>query len=127
MAEIKDCIGKNVKISRGSITIKENGKTCGVVKNITSLYDMQPNKQMDFYKKIKTLARETNLPIGKISIKEIIIKDGKMYIFRNVKSKLFYEEHGYFSEEEKAKAELMEKIYNTCRNNGIEVIECIFV
>lgn len=32
MAEIKDCIGKNVKISKGSITIKsEDGKTCGVV------------------------------------------------------------------------------------------------
>ena len=28
MAEIKDCIGKNVKISKGSITIKsEDGKT----------------------------------------------------------------------------------------------------
>ena len=55
MAEIKDCIGKHVKISKGSITIKaENGKTCGVVRNTTSLYDLQANKQMDYYKKIKT-------------------------------------------------------------------------
>ena len=46
MAEIKDCIGKNVKISKGSITIKaEDGKTCGVVRNIVSLYDMQANKK----------------------------------------------------------------------------------
>jgi hypothetical protein len=45
MAEIKDCIGKRVKISKGSITIKnDEGKTCGVVRNTISLYDMQPNK-----------------------------------------------------------------------------------
>lgn len=41
MAEIKDCKGKHVKISKGSITIKaEDGKTCGVVRNTTSLYDL---------------------------------------------------------------------------------------
>ena len=51
MAEIKDCVGKNVKISKASITIKnEEGKTCGVVRNITSLYDLQPNKQMEALK-----------------------------------------------------------------------------
>ena len=42
MAEIKDCIGKKVKISKGSITIKtEDGKTCGVVRNIVSSAIMQ--------------------------------------------------------------------------------------
>lgn len=45
MAEIKDCIGKNVKISRGSITIKgDNGKTCGVVRNIRRFHNIQTNK-----------------------------------------------------------------------------------
>lgn len=45
MADIKDCKGKKVKISRNSITIKgDNGKTCGVIRNIISVKDVQPNK-----------------------------------------------------------------------------------
>ena len=123
MAEIKDCIGKNVKISKGSITIKaEDGKTCGVVRNIVSLYDMQANKQMDYYKKIKQAGLH-----GKISIKDCIIADGIMYVFRNIKSKLWHEEYGYFIEEEKEKAEEKETIYNALKTAGIEVIECIYV
>ena len=123
MAEIKDCIGKNVKISKGSITIKaEDGKTCGVVRNIVSLYDMQANKQMDYYKKIKQAGLH-----GKISIKDCIITDGIMYVMRNIKSKLWHDEHGYFSEEEKQKAEETETIYNALKTAGIEVIECIYV
>ena len=123
MAEIKDCIGKKVKISKGSITIKtEDGKTCGVVRNIVSLYDMQANKQMDYYKKIKQAGLH-----GKISIKDCIIEDGTMYVFRNIKSKLFHEKYGFISEEEKQKAEEMETIYNAIKTAGIDVIECVYV
>ena len=123
MAEIKDCIGKRVKISKNSITIKtEDGKTCGVVRNTVSLYDLQQNKQMDYYKKIK----QTGLH-GKISIKDCIIAEGIMYVMRNIKSKLWHDEHGYFSEEEKQKAEKTEVIYNTLKTAGIDVIECIYV
>ena len=123
MAEIKDCIGKNVKISKGSITIKaEDGKTCGVVRNIVSLYDMQANRQMEYYKKIKQAGLH-----GKITIKDCIISDGIMYVFRNIKSKLWHDEHGYFTEEEKQKAEETETIYNALRTAGIDVIECIYV
>ena len=87
IAEIKDCIGKNVKISKGSITIKsDDGKTSGIVKNITSLYDLQANRQMEYYNKIRKLGLH-----GKISIKDCIIADGTMYVFRNIKSKLWHE------------------------------------
>lgn len=123
MAEIKDCIGKNVKISKNSITIKdENNKTCGVVRNISSLYDLQANKQMDFYRTIRQLGLH-----GKISTKDCVISDGKMYVFRNIKSKIWYEEHGYFSEEEQKKAEEKEEIYNTFNTAGIPVVECIYL
>lgn len=123
MAEIKDCIGKNVKISKSSITIKnENGKTCGIVRNIVSLYDLQANKQFEYYKKLK----ESGLH-GKISIKNCIIKDGVVYIFRNIKGKLFNEKYGYFSEEEKRNAEELDKMYAQVAKNGIEVIECMYV
>lgn len=123
MAEIKDCIGKKVKISKGSITIKtEDGKTSGVVRNITSLYDLQANRQMEYYKKIRNLGLH-----GKISIKDCIIVDGTMYVFRNIKSKLWYEKYGFISAEEKQKAEETETIYNTIRTAGIDVIECVYV
>lgn len=100
MAEIKDCIGKKVKISKCSITIKsDDGETCGVVKNITSLYNLQPNMQMEYYHILKKLGLH-----GKISIRECIIKDKEMYVFKNIKSKLFHEKHGYLSENEKKKS-----------------------
>ena len=100
MAEIKDCIGKNVKISKGSITIKaEDGKTSGVVRNITSLYDLQANKQIEYHAKMKKL----DVRWKDISIKNIIIKDNEMYVFRNIKSKLWHEKYGFISEEEKQK------------------------
>lgn len=123
MAEIKDCENRNVKISKASITIKdENGKTCGVVRNIVSLYDLQPNRQMDYYRKIRDMGLH-----GKISIRDCIISDGTMYIFRNIKTKLFHEKYGYMDDYEKQKAEEQEANYNTARENGIEVIECIYV
>lgn len=123
MAEIKDCIGKNVKISKCSITIKsENGKTNGVVRNITSLYDLQANRQMEYYQKIRKLGLH-----GKISIKDCIIVDGIMYVFRNIKSKLWHEKYGYITEEEKQKAEETETIYNALKTAGIDVIECVYV
>ena len=123
MAEIKDCNGKKVKISKGSITIKsEDGKTNGVVRNITSLYDLQANKQMDYYKIIRKLGLH-----GKISIKDCIIADGTMYVFRNIKSKLWHEKYGFISEEEKQKVEEQETIYNALKTAGIDVIECVYV
>lgn len=123
MAEIKDCIGNNVKISKASITIKnEEGKTCGVVRNITNLYDLQANKQMEYYRVIRNLGLH-----GKISIKDCIISDGVMYVFRNIKSKLFHEKYGYIDDYEREKAEEQEKTYQIFRDNGIEVIECVYV
>lgn len=123
MAEIKDCIGKNVKISKRSITIKsDDGKTSGVVRNIISLYDLQANKQMEYYQKIRKLGLH-----GKISIKDCIIADDTMYVFRNIKSKLFHDKYGFISDEEKQKAEEMEIIYSTIRTAGIDVIECVYM
>lgn len=124
MAEIKDCIGKKVKISKTSITIKsDDGKTCGVVRDIITLYDLQANKQIDYLRKIRNLS----LSMKDISIRNIIIKDKEMYVFRNINSKLFHEKYGYFSEEEKKKSEEQEKIYSMLEAAGINVIECIFV
>lgn len=123
MAQIEDCIGKRVRISRRSITIKtEDGKTCGVVKDIISLYDLQANRQILYHRQLYSLGVH-----GKIPISECIIKDGVMYVFHNIRSKLFHERYGYLSEEEEAGAEAKEKVYDILKANGISVIECIFV
>ena len=123
MAHIKDCIGNQVKISKTSITIKsEDGKTSGIVKNIASLYDLQANKQIEYYHKIRKLGLH-----GKISIKDCIIFENKLYVFRNIKSKIWHEKYGFISDVEKQKAEEMEAIYNIIKTAGIEIIECIYV
>lgn len=123
MAEIKDCVGKNVKINKNSITIKnEEGKTCGVVSNIISLYDIQANKKLEYYKQIKNAGLH-----GKISIKDCIISDEIMYVFRNIRSKLYHEKYGYFTEKEKEKAEETQKIYDAVAEAGFEVIECVYM
>ena len=121
MAEIKDCIGKNVKISKTSITIKdENGKTCGVVRNIISVRDMQANKQIDYYH----LFRKMGLH-GKISTENCLVKDDELYVFRDMRGVLFHEKHGYFSDYEREKAKEEAETFRTLRDSGIEVIECV--
>ena len=123
MAEIKDCMNKKIKISKGSITIKDDdNKTCGVVRNIVSLYDLQANKQINYYRKIRDIGLH-----GKISIRDCIISDGTMYIFRNIKNKLFHEKYGYMDDNEKQKEEEQESIFNTIKSAGIEVMECIYL
>ena len=125
MADIKDCIGKNIKIGKTSITIKsENGKTCGVVRDIQKFKDIQPNKQIEYFRILKNVGAWGN---KNFDINNCIIKDGKMYVFRNMKSKLWHEKYGYFSEKEIWNEEEQDTIYNSFKANGIDVIECVFV
>lgn len=122
MSSILDCIGKEIKISKNSITIKdENGKTRGVVRNVISLHDIQTNKQIEYYKMLKEAKLNT-----KISNKNCFIKDNVLYIFRNIKSKLFHAEYGYFSDNEKEKEKMDDIIYKIAVEKGFKVIECIF-
>lgn len=125
MAEIKDCIGKEIKISKCSITIKsEEGKTCGIVHDIRKFKDIQTNKQMEYFRLLKSVGAWGN---RNFDIDSCIEKDGKLYAFRNMKSKIFYEKYGYFTEKEIKNAEEQENIYNALKDYGIGVIECIFV
>lgn len=125
MAEIKDCVGKNVKISKCSITIKsDDGKTCGVVKNISKFHDIHTNKQMEYFHLLKKAGAWVS---KNFDVDSCVEKDGKLYAFRNMKSKLFHEKYSYFSENEISNEEEQETIYNALKTAGINVIECIFV
>lgn len=122
--EILDCRGRKVKINSGSITAKDDdNKTCGIVRNIVSLYNIQPNKQCVFYGEL----RSKGLDSMKIGLDNIIIKDDTLYFFRNIKSKLFHEKYGYFSDDEKRKVVEEDALYKQIIEAGYDVIECIFV
>lgn len=125
MAEIKDCIGKNVKISKCSITIKsDDGKTCGVVRGIRKFKDIQPNKVSKYFHLLRRCGAWGN---KNFSVNNCVEKDGELYAFRNMESKMFHEKYGYFTEKEKSNAEEQENIYNALKTVGINVIECVFV
>lgn len=119
--QITDCKNKNVKISKGSITVKdENGKTRGVVRDIRHFHDIQANKQHDYWMQLKRAGLWGNSRID-IEKQIVIDSDGKMWLFRNI--------HGIESLK-KFDSELLETlngIYETAQNNGIDVIECDFV
>lgn len=123
MADIKDCIGKEIKIGKTSITIKgENGKTCGVVRDIKKFIDLQANKQIDYFKLLRKSGVWGN---KKIDINNVIINDETIYIFRNLKEKQHYKKYGYIDAEEKERIEKTNNIYNSLSEYGIKVIECI--
>ena len=119
MAEIRDCIGREIKIGKTSITIKgDNGKTCGIVKGISRLADVRPNKQVEYFRQLKQCGAW-----GRPHGGEYIVCDSVLYVFRDIRSKLWNDKHGYFSEEERQSAETREVIYTAIRTAGIEVIE----
>jgi hypothetical protein len=52
--EVKELTGKTVKVCQSSITAKDEGKTCGIVKGITVYGKAQARTKFDFKAKAKT-------------------------------------------------------------------------
>lgn len=133
MAEIRDCAGKKVKISKHSITIKnDDGKTCGVVRDITSIKDMQFNMQFEYYGKLKKIALKEKISLKGINIKDCIVKDGILYAFRDMEYEMFLDKfrqkYGCFPDEnDEKKRKERDLQYKKLKELGIDVIECIFV
>lgn len=117
--EILECRGKDIKISKGSITVKNtDGKTCGIVRDIKHFHDIQTNKQAEYFHLLRSAGLWGN---SKIDLKNVILSDGKLYLFRNT--------HGLESLK-KFDPELVRKldsIHAEASKNGIEVIEANFV
>lgn len=71
---IKELQGKEIKISKNSITAKgENGKTCGIVRNVSKLMDLPPRKVFEFAKKIDNNFRS-----------EVCICEDEIVVFNNL-------------------------------------------
>lgn len=122
MANIIDCENEEIKIGETSITIKnkETGKTKGIVKNITKFKDIQPNKQIDYFKRLK----ELNLWRNRIvNMNNVLIQDGEIIVFRNMRSSDFYKQYGFVDNTEKEKHEKENAFYEEL-SKKIQVIHC---
>lgn len=121
--DITNINGKHIKISKNSITVKDdNNKTCGVIRNIISLYDIQPNKQCDIYHKLLN----DGIRAMDYGIKDIIIKNDTIYFINNIKSKLHYDKYDFFDDNEKNKYMAKERMIQNIKTKGYNVIDCIY-
>lgn len=122
MASMMDLVGKNVKIGKTSITIKDDdNKTRGIVKSVAKLRDVQFNKQFDYWRILKKLGVYETLGTN-----GFFVKDEIMYAIRNTKSDQFKKhimEHDGFEHDKKVWAEQAEA-YKKLEEGGVPVIEC---
>ncbi len=82
--EITEIEGKHVKIGKTSITVKnpETGKTSGVVKNICKFLNLQPNKKLDYFKKIREAGVWGSRIDGLLDC--VIIVDNQLYYLHDL-------------------------------------------
>ncbi len=103
ITEIKD---KHVKIGKTSITVKnlETGKTCGVVRSICKFKDLQSNKQIDYFKKLRAAGVWGSRIDGLLDC--VIVVDNQLYYLHNLNpintyNKYFADHEGF--EDEKSR------------------------
>lgn len=104
---ISELENKHIKIGRTSITVinTETDKTCGVVRNIRIFRDLAANKQMEYFKALRS-AGLWGCGIADI-IDAVIIAENQLYYLHNLKpietyNKLFKGVEGWESEHKRA-------------------------
>lgn len=90
---ISELENKYVKIGKTSITVvnTETDKTCGVVRNIRKFQDLQPNKQIKYFKDLRC-AGVWGCSIEGV-IDAVIIADDQLYYLHNLKPIEAYNEY----------------------------------
>lgn len=90
--KIEELRNRQIKLSPHSITVKENDKTCGVVRGVQKFLDLRPNIQMNYSK----ILRDSGIWGNKERlIDNVYYCDGKLYYFYNLKKDEDYKR--YFS------------------------------
>ena len=94
---ITEIAGKNVKLSKGSITVlNDNDKTCGVVRNLTKWKDIQANKQIILRNKIKSVWGKNNFGV---SMERVYFDlDNNAYIIKNTRIKPIESEQSLYNQ-----------------------------
>ena len=102
---------KHIKIGRTSITVinTETDKTCGVVRNIRIFRDLAANKQMEYFKLLRS-AGLWGCGIDGV-IDAVIISENQLYYLHNLKpieayNKYFKGVEGFESEQTRAEKRL---------------------
>lgn len=120
--EMKDIVGRKIKISANSITVKDDaGKTRGIVKNIRKFTDCRANLQMEIWKTLK------NAKVGWSDIANTdFYVDGEWWYISDAKWEADY--FKYFKDRDTdmdKKYEIRRAIYNALSNESkINVIDC---
>ena len=65
----------DVKLSPRSITVKRDGKTFGIVKNVLNFIELQSNKATDYFKTIRKFEKIHK----RITRSDFYISDGNLY------------------------------------------------
>ena len=116
--EMKDIIGKRIKLSANSITVKdENGKTRGIVRGARRFKDCRANQQTEIWGRAKKLGVDFDC---------VVNAEGKWWYINDLKW-----ESDYFKYFE-GRDESLDKKYQNRRNiydalvneNVMEVIDC---
>ena len=122
MASMMDLVGRNVKIGKSTITIKDDGnKTRGIVREVIKLGDVQLSQSLEFWHTLKKIGVYNTL-----GAKCFFVKDGLLYAIRSTNSDKYREaimERDGFEDDKKVWAEQAEA-YKKLAENGIPVIEC---
>lgn len=87
MENMKRSVRQYVKIGKTSITIKDDdGKTCGIIRNIQKFTDMPPRDQFLYSKSMRK-----NGFWGTELINNVVFLDKKCYFLLNLRVMEFYE------------------------------------
>lgn len=79
MAKIQDCVNNNVVVSARSITLKtDDGKTCGVIRGIESVYDAQPSHQFKYHTTLVKTGVDRNMWMSGL-LDHILAYEGDLY------------------------------------------------
>lgn len=124
--EVGELRNRKIIIGKTSITCKDdNGKTCGIVRNIKAWRTLSARELLDFYQIVGLSG------IRKAGLCDNLIVDGKqLYYFHDLKPIEFYE--NYFdgkieNEHEKEHYNIRKRIAENAKEYNIIVIPCYIV
>lgn len=79
---IQDIENKKIIIGKTSIAVKdENGKTCGIVRNVVKFMDLQPNKTSAYFTTVKNAGLWGR---NDDTMQRVVYVDGSLYYLHNL-------------------------------------------
>lgn len=117
--KINELNGRTVKISAGSITVKNDstGKTCGVVRGVCRLDNLPPSRGWEHEGKLRAAGVS-----GAWLYHRVVVDGDRLYFFYDTRLDELYKASGADVLEEDCKRH--QEILRRVEASGIEVIRC---